>query len=78
MTTPRKRRRDGQPLPRDLMLIIAAVNSHADAVQRLRRAAFGLDRQDRIAEAERISLQFDASRGRRRVQQRSRNAASSI
>lgn len=37
------------------ILTIAAFNTHADAIHRLRRAAFGLDREDRIAVAERVS-----------------------
>ena len=55
MLSPRNGRRYEKPLSRETMLTIAALKSNAEAVHRLRRAAFGLDREDRIAVAEQIS-----------------------
>jgi hypothetical protein len=43
---------------RETMLTIAAINFNAEALHRLRRAAFGLDSEDRIEVAERLSAGF--------------------
>jgi hypothetical protein len=50
--------RTNQKLLRETMLTIAALNFNAEALHRFRRAAFGLDSEDRIEVAERISAGF--------------------
>jgi hypothetical protein len=70
MATTRNHRTDTEELTRRDVLLIATLNNQTEALHRLRQAAFGLDRQDRIALAERISA-MNAPRRRRRQQSRS-------
>jgi hypothetical protein len=54
MATTRNHRTDTGELSRRDVLLIATLNNQTEALHRLRRAAFGLDREDRIAVAEQI------------------------
>jgi hypothetical protein len=64
--------RPNQKLLRETMLTIAALNFNAEALHRFRRAAFGLDAEDRIEVAERISAGFPQLRQRQRAAQASK------
>jgi hypothetical protein len=55
--------------PSEALLTIAALNRNSAAVHRLRRALCGLDLEDRLTIAERLSA-MNAPRGRRRVTER--------
>jgi len=65
MPTTRNRRADTEELTRRDVLLIATLNNQTAALHRLRRAAFGLDREDRIAVAEQISASCGHYRRRR-------------
>jgi hypothetical protein len=62
----------GEPMPKQhrthdgLLAVAAALECHADALNRLRRAAHGPDREERIAEAERIAELMGRSMRRQR------------
>jgi hypothetical protein len=64
--------------PRETMLAIEGFNALAEATDRLRRAAFGLDHLDRIEIAERISAKHSPTRQRQGRAPKSRRAAGTI
>ncbi len=73
--TQRRKRSNNQELPREVLLTIAALNTHAQAINRFRRAAFGLDREDRYQIAVRLSAEYRAKRGEPRVPSKYRGTA---
>ena len=54
--------RDRAPLSRRDVFLIGSINNVSDALHRLRRAAFGMDREDRIPVALRTEAEHSAGR----------------
>jgi hypothetical protein len=59
-----------KPFSRDVEMSVASLHYLAEAIHRLRRAAFGTDREDRLADAAHFAAMY--STPKRRARRRAR------